>query len=456
MKNLKRTFFVLVMLMTLALSCKEDSHELGPLLDKSAIQYSVTQDLAKDPGGNTVIMTNNTPGTVSMWDYGTGRSNRQADTVHFAFKGDYVIKFSALTAGGVVDLDPVTVTVTEDNLNYVNDPLWTALSGGVGNEKTWLLDIDENGVSKYFTSPIYFAGSSFTYGGVCTAPGADCWSWFPEWKGNTWIMPQGDYGSMTFNLKGGPFVTVDQKIIGDAGVHSGTYFLDVNTKILTTTDVLPLRNGFTDNDFTKGLIISLNENSMQIAFQNTTKAEYEIFNYISKDYADNWVPPVTGDPNFDNGDQGEALAVSSSKTWKFALEVPYNWADLNGSFLNPWSSRADIIATGWAPYGDADVANIDDDAITFSADGTVTVRQDDGSTTTGTYSVDEPTNMITFSGVTPSWVIADWVSATTTEENKWKIVKVEKDPLTSEVVGMWLGKRDPVKSEYMVFHFVIR
>ena len=261
---------------------------------------------------------------------------------------------------------------------------------------------------------------------------------------------------MTFNLKGGPFVTVDQKIIGDAGVHSGTYFLDVNTKMLSTTDVLPLRNAFTDNDFTKGLIISLNENSMQIAYRNTTKAEYEIFNYISKDYADAWVPPVVGDPNFDNGDQGELLSVSSSKTWKFDLQVPYNWADLNGNFLNPWSSRADIVATGWAPYGDADVASIDDDAITFSADGTVTVKQDDGSTTSGTYSVDEPTNMITFTDVTPNWVIAGWVSATTTEDNKWKIVKVEKEALTGEVIGMWLGKRDPTKSEYMVFHFVIR
>jgi hypothetical protein len=109
---------------------------------------------------------------------------------------------------------------------------------------------------------------------------------------------------------------------------------------------------------------------MQLAFKNKAKDEYFVVNYLSKEYSDNWVPDVPeGDPNFDHGDQQEILPVSTSKTWKLDLEVPYNWTNLEGDFLNAWNSRADIIATGWAPYGDADVQNIDEASITFSADG---------------------------------------------------------------------------------------
>ena len=456
MKNHKKIFSSLFAAMFLITSCQKDDQELGRLLDKSEVKYEVTQATTIDEGGNTVILTNNTPGTVSMWDYGTGRSNRQQDTVRFAFKGEYVIKFSALTAGGVVEMDPVTVSVTKDNLNYVNDPLWTALSGGVGNEKTWLLDLDENGVSKFFTSPVYFSSNNYDKATDCIETG-DCWLWEPEWKGNEWIADKGDYGTMTFSLKGGPFVKVDHKLTAGKKVENGTYFLDANAKTLAMTDAQPLQNGFAANDIGSWSVlkvISLTENTMQLAARHKSKEEYMIFNYITKEYSDNWVPVAEGDPNFDHGNQGEILAVSSTKTWKFDQEVPYNWMSLEGEPLNQWNTRADIVATGWAPYGDADVANIDNSLISFSADGKVVITQDNGSTTSGSYTIDEKTNMITFAEITPNIPIAGWVAASTTDDNQWKIVKVEKSDLTGEVVGIWFGKRDPVKSEYMVFHFV--
>lgn len=457
MNRIKIVFFTLLATMLFLASCVDDGHELGALLDKSEIKFEVVQDLTKDPGGNTVIMKNNTPGTISMWDYGTGRSNRAQDTVHFAFKGEYIIKFSALTAGGVVELDPVTIEVTDDNLNYVNDPLWTALSGGVGNEKTWLLDLDADGNSKYFTSPVYFSSDTYDPNSDCIATGA-CWMWPPDWAGNQWIGAAGDYGTMTFNLKGGPFVIADHKMT-PVETQNGTYFLDINTLTLTMTDAEPLHNpwaGGDIGDWTTGIIISLTEETMQLAYHHKTKAEFMIFNYISKEYSDNWVPEEQPDPNFDHGDQGELLSVTSTKTWKFDLQVPYNWTNLEGGFLNTWNSRADIVATGWAPYGDADVANIDGASISFSEDGTVVVTQDNGSSETGTYTVDEETNMISFSTVTPTINIASWVTASTTDENQWKIVKVERDAVTDKAIGIWFGKRDPLKAEYMVFHFVLK
>src|SRR5690606_20477464 len=128
MRKIFKLFMVLMAGVAMLTSCQEDEPVLGGKLDKSEISFDVIQDYNVDGGGNTVILRNNTPGTISLWDYGTGRSTRAVDTVRFAFQGEYVIKFSVTTAGGIVEMDPVTVVVTDDNLNYVNDPLWTLLT----------------------------------------------------------------------------------------------------------------------------------------------------------------------------------------------------------------------------------------------------------------------------------------------------------------------------------------
>src|SRR5690606_21547469 len=141
--NLKRiNIGLIISTMMLIISCQKNEYELVDPLDKSQIQFEVVQDFDADAGGNTVILKNNTPETISMWDYQTGKSTRQQDTVRYAFKGDYTIKFSTVTGGGIVEVDSVKVSVTENNLNYVADPMWNYISGGVGHEKTWVLDTD--------------------------------------------------------------------------------------------------------------------------------------------------------------------------------------------------------------------------------------------------------------------------------------------------------------------------
>ncbi|MBT1702177.1 hypothetical protein [Chryseosolibacter indicus] len=448
MKNIK--FLLLIILGVIAMtSCEDEAPGLGSELSASEIDFEVVQDYAKDPGGNTVILKNNTPGTVSIWDYGTGKSNRVQDTVHFAFKGDYVIKFSAVTRGGIVELDPVTVKVTEDNLNYVNDPLWTALSGGVGNSKTWILD---NGEYGFATGPLSYADPSRK----------QLWgdyqiNYEPADVGQT----ADDMASeMTFSLAGGPFLTTKKP---NEGVNeSGTYFLDANNHTLTTTNATIIRpKAFITNasNWTSNLnILELTGNQLRIAVYRTNNEGpwWYVLNYVSKEYAENYVPEDKPDPNFNHGNQGDILTVSHSKTWKLDLEVPYNWSDLSGKMLNNWSTRSDIMATGWAPYGDADVQNIDEASITFDANGTFIVKQDNGTTQTGTYVIDERKNLITFKDIMPSIPVAGWVSVTTTEENQWKIVKVERNEVNDVVTGIWFGKRDPAKDEYMVFHFVQR
>jgi hypothetical protein len=296
MKNIKIVMTSFLMLAMLVSSCSPETYSLDGVTNKSDIKFEITQDLAADPGGNTVILKNTTPGVILTWDYGTGKSNKAIETVKYAFKGTYTIKISAVTGGGIVELDPVTVTVTNDNLNYVNDPLWTALSGGVGKSKTWYLDLNAAGVSKYFGGPVSFSGNKLGWQKECTGDSGLCWIWEPDWKGNQWITPAGDYGSMTFSLNGGPFVTVNHAFTTTRGTENGTYYLNATSHELTMTNAAILQSSSAAGDvadWSNCKIITLTNDAMQIAVRNKSKEEFIIFNFISKEYSDSWVPKAS-------------------------------------------------------------------------------------------------------------------------------------------------------------------
>jgi hypothetical protein len=468
MKNIKLLMTSFLMLVMLLSSCSPETYSLDGQMNKSDIKFEITQDFVADPGGNTVIMKNTTPGVILTWDYVTGKSDKATETVKYAFKGNYTIKVTAVTGGGIVELDPVTITVTKDNLNYVNDPLWNLLSGGVGKSKTWYLDLNADGVSKYFMGPMFFYGTDNAWleGGDNGCYGADCWNWSPEWKGNTWIAAQGDYGSMTFSLDGGPFLTTDHKMIPSYGQESGTYYLDADAKMLTTSGATILHTNEYENcvaDWRTMKIMSITENTLQVGVLRKGSCDGAatlVYNFISKQYSDNWVPAVVADPNpaidLNGGTVDDLLSTTTTttKTWSLSKDTPFNWTDLNGAFLNNWNSVADYEAAGWTGYVASDQTNVVKNKISFSNDGKVSTIDSNGVTKSGTYATEAGTNIITFSGISPTFPIgSSWASVSTTEENQWKIVKTAK---TGNVVtDIWFGKRDPSKSEYMVFHFVL-
>jgi hypothetical protein len=192
---------LLLFLMLVVASCRKEEHTMGTIPAKADIKYSVTQDLKADSGGNTIILKNLTPGTISLWDFGTGTSTRMTDTVHFAFKGDYTIKFSAATDGGIVQLDSVVVKVSRENLSYVTDQMYYDISGGPGKEKQWVLDTD----GKFFLGPLTFYDP---------ANFSTVW-----WDAGQGIYPdnmdRGDYGVMTFSLIGGPAFKAQKPMEGN-------------------------------------------------------------------------------------------------------------------------------------------------------------------------------------------------------------------------------------------------
>lgn len=288
MKHIIKIGLCLMLPILALVSCKKDEHELGRMLDKSEIKYAVTQDLVADPGGNTVIMKNMTPGTISLWDFGTGTSTRMTDTVHFAFQGNYTIKFSAETGGGLVQLDSVVVKVTQPNLSYVTDQMWLDISGGPGKQKSWVLDTD----GKFFAGPLTF---------VDPTNFSTIW-----WDAGQGIYPdnmaKGDYGIMTFSLVGGPYFVATKPMEGSI-TQSGTYSLNLAKKRLTITGgtilrgYKPAKNGISGINWTYYEILSLTPTSMRLGVYRDKDVDGEgnallVYNFISKDYSDSYVPPA--------------------------------------------------------------------------------------------------------------------------------------------------------------------
>jgi hypothetical protein len=468
---MKRHLKILAMFMLplLFVACKKDEHTLGTVLSKSEIKYTVSQDLQADAGGNTVILRNTTPGTLSMWDFGTGTSTRMVDTVKFAFAGDYVIKFAAVTGGQVVPMDSIVVKVTKDNLNYVNDPLWTALTGGVGQEKEWILDTQ--GI--YFAGPLSFFGVNNGWlkgGGVWSAGatgcyGADCWTWGP---GTSDIYPsmmaQGDYGVMTFSLKGtAAFKAV--KPMENNVTQTGTYYLNTGSKMLSVNNATilrgykPTKNGISGiSNWSSYKVISLDENTLQLGVIRDHDVDGEgpamiVYNFVTKQFAANYKPPVTGpdegfDPTFKTGELLNMLAgTASGRLWK--LDAAGNPIDWIGKGKGWTKTNADTRDWGWNKSWD-DIAS--DSWVLFNRVGGLKyTRNQHGVITNGTFSINEATNEVTLDG---NLLIQNSGSSLTPAKNTFKIVKAFPGKVESK--GIWFGvDYNADKDEWFAFHYIL-
>ena len=474
MKLIKQIALLLLIMTSAVLSCKKQDYRLGNLPDKSEINMEVKQDLAVDPGGNTVYLINHTDKVEPMWDYATGKSIRRIDTVRYAFKGDYIIRRSALTQAGIVQLDSIIVHVTNDNLNYVSDPLWILLTGGPGNEKTWVLDADAAGNKKAFTSPIYFVGLDpvnpakeadgksviFKDKGNCVDQNApDCWIYKPDYVNDTWAADKKDYGFMTFSLKGGPFLKTDHKGVAGVGTESGTYYLDVNSLTLTTNSATILAVAFTPADVANiysARVLTLTENTMQLAVKHKTKSEYQLLNYISKQFNDNWVPPPPAVKKPDDGFNpafapGEILnmltggAASPGRYWTVDVAGnPVDWVAKGNGFT---TSKASSYNWGWNETWDDAVK---DAWIRFDYTGRKYTRIQNGAVTTGTFTIDETKKEVALVGNTLLQNPASWMNPTATT---LKIVKGWSADYKTK--GIWFGTSyDAAKDEWVAFHYI--
>lgn len=452
MIRLSKILAALFLPLIIMMACQKENYNLEPAIDKSSVKFTVVQDRAVDPGGNTVILTNETQGVLPMWDYGTGRSTRMKDTVRFAFKGTYMVKFSVLSGGKEVKLDSVPVEVTADNLSYVQDEEWINLTGGPGNEKVWLLDTE----GKMGAGPITF---------LDPANFANVWWWPGTADVYPGVMAAGDYGSMTFSLQGGPFFR-NEKLI-EAGVkENGTFSLDLAAKQLTLDGATilrsykPSKNGVNGiSNWSKYEIIALTENSLRLGVLRDKDVDGEgpailVYNFISKEYSDNWVPVETGpdegfNPSFKAGELLNMLAGSSASGRIWLLDAAGNAVDWIGKGKGWTKSSNDSRDWGWNDSWDAVSGN---SWILFDRlGGQNYTRNQGGIYTRGQFTINEETNEVTLIGNTLIQNPDSWMNPS---QNVFKVVKAF--PGKEGTKGIWFGTSYTAeKDEWFAFHYVL-
>ena len=188
-------------LIGLVSACTPDSYDLeAPDVASEdlveGIAFSITHD-SENP--NIVYLKSLMPANYQVcWEHPQGRAQGPEVTLQMPFEGEYEVKFGVETRGGIVYGPTATFTIDSFYAGFVNDDLWTYLTGGVDQEKVWIFDNGEYG----------FAAGELTY---ADPSGTVTWN---NWSAN-WDPGVGHTGddaiwesTMTFNLKGGANVTV--------------------------------------------------------------------------------------------------------------------------------------------------------------------------------------------------------------------------------------------------------
>lgn len=480
MNKIFKLFSLLSIVAIMFASCSPEEFALGTKDVKSEeLVEGIAFKIEHDATNPNIVYLTSLMGTqyTPLWNHPQGRSQEQKVTLKMPFAGTYDVQFGVQTRGGVVYGDTVTFNIENMYAEFVSDPMWTLISGGAGQEKTWYLDLDANAVSRYFIGPLYFYGTEDNWKSAAlyaegksgdfvkeTLGITDSWHWDPDYKGNSWLMSAVDFGSMTFNLKSGANVVVEHTSIPSRGTQTGKYLIDTENYTMKIQDAGILHDSGRDGvvlNWGDIKILSLTENTMQLAVLRDATLSGEgacllVYNFISKDYKDAWVPGevVEPEPTLPTGWQTDiSQTVSKSIKWVLSPETPFNWANLDGSLMNAGWTAADKYDS-WTGYNAAAAANFANFSLTLNSEtNTAVYVAPDGKSATGAYTLDNK-GIYTFTGITPNFVICGgWVTLATTDANQWRITKIEKD-LTGAVSGMWVGKRDPVKPEYMVYHLI--
>lgn len=469
MHKIVKLFTLLPLLALLITSCTPEEYMLGAVdVTPDELVEGIAFKIEHDANNPNIVYLKSLMGPeyTPVWSHPQGRSQDATVTLKIPFAGTYDVQFGVMTRGGVVYGDTVQFVVDDMYADFVSDPMWALLSGGSGQEKTWYLDLDAEALSRAFIGPLYFYGTNDSWFSVTEgiAVGGDSWNWNPDYKGNSWLMTAADFGSMTFSLKGGAFVSVNHLTIPARGIENGNYMIDTDNYTMRMQGASPLHDSGRDGvviDWGDIKILSLTENTMQLGVLRDAVLSGEgacllVYNYISKDYRDNWTPGETAEPEpqLPDGWQDDvSQTVSKSIKWVLSPTTPFNWANLDGSLMNvEWTSPETY--ADWTGFTAAAAAGYANFSLTLNSDDmSASYVAPDGTTEKGSFTLDEK-GIYTFTGIKPNFVISGgWVTLTTTDENQWRITKIEKDA-SGNVTGMWVGKRDVEKPEYMVYHLV--
>lgn len=145
---MKKIIYSLLWILTLQImivACKEDDPQLGPPPSSDDVTFTFEYDVDNP---NIVYFTNTSPiGFQAIWDFGTGvTATGDEATAPFPLQGDYEVKLTLLTKGGMASNTQI-VNIANTNPLMLDIPSYNMLTGGINavNGKTWIVDKETPG-----------------------------------------------------------------------------------------------------------------------------------------------------------------------------------------------------------------------------------------------------------------------------------------------------------------------
>lgn len=401
-----------------AWSCTDETYELPepnitPAELVEGVAFTVEHD-AQNP--NIIHLKSLMPASYQVaWVTPHGRKTGGEATLSIPFDGSYEVQMGVDTRGGYVWSEPYTFTIDEFCADFVDHYLWKRISGGVGQSKTWQLDLgvlaDGSWKATFFGGPHWFFTNTYNWdclhaanesetvsnnfldnedweASMAITPNSD-WSWFADYASNDWLVSGGaqNFGYITFDLINGANVTIT-----DANgnvVSKGTYMLDTDAHTVTLSDTYPLEatDNRTHERFLQLLYLSNDAMLLMAPTEGVT------LNYVTKEYFETYTPPVATTITLPEGWDQTLGNQFRYCTWALDQEAPFDWYDLGGAAINGFKSSGDYPDT-FKPVS----STVEEFALNLCSPevGQYTATLPDGSNMTGEISVN-PKGFINFS-----------------------------------------------------------
>jgi PKD repeat protein len=134
-------FFTLLLVFT---SCKKEEPQLGnPPSDSDAL-FTFKKSQTSD---NVIELSSSNQKILCMWDLGNGTKMEGNNvTATYPYAGVYNVKLTVFASGGSRSTTQ-QITIAEDDLTLLNNPIYNNLTGGTSGPgfKVWYIDSSSNG-----------------------------------------------------------------------------------------------------------------------------------------------------------------------------------------------------------------------------------------------------------------------------------------------------------------------
>lgn len=462
-------------------ACTADDHDL-PAPDVTAddlaegISFSVTRD-ADNP--NIVYLKSLLPSSYQVvWEHPMGRTQAAECTLRMPFDGNYEVKFGVNTRGGYVWSNPVAFTIEDFCADFVAGEAWEFLAGGAGNSKTWVPDNGNYGMKQGFYSCF---DPSVVHADMVKKEGTDG-NWYVEgnktwWEPaymdlydpNTWpnreeVVRTDLIGEMTFSLQGKAGVTVKFENGISPAVQEGIFNFDTEGYTMSIDGAQFLHGLWAHDkseDWSKGLqVLVLTKDQLMIGNYRSEALSGEgrciyCWNFVSKEYADSYVPPVVTEEPTPTLPEDWKNALESQVaycSWNLDADVPFDWFTLDGTRKNGYAAPKDY-PSAYTPVEFDDPLKLK--LATLSRE-MFTLTTPAGSVE-GTYSITDDGFIKFDTSLGATLIAGDKMFFQTDADNSLRVLSYDTDDL-GRISDLWVGVKETDFSgkgvQYVGYHFV--